>query len=63
MSKKFVYSEAIAELDAIVSELRNTDIPLDRAIELHGKGQAIVHDLEVFLDGAEVEIKQQTAKG
>ena len=62
MKKDFVYSEAIAELDVIMAELRSPDIALDDALKLHEKGQALLAELEDFLQNAEVEIQKRTTK-
>jgi exodeoxyribonuclease VII small subunit len=54
------YEEAFAELEAIVNSLEGDDShnPLDEAMSLFERGQALVKRCGELLDGAELKIRQ-----
>jgi len=52
------YEEAFAELEAIVNVLEGEQNPLDEAMSLFERGQALVQRCSALLDGAELKVRQ-----
>jgi len=52
------YEEALAELEEIVSALEDEQSPLEDAIKLFERGQALVSRCGVLLEAAELKVKQ-----
>ncbi len=62
MSKTFVqfdYAAKTEELERILAQLQGEDVPLDKALQLHAAGKALVADIEDYLKHAENEVKKQ----
>ncbi len=56
------YEQAISELETIVSSLENDQKPLDEAIALYERGQALANHCASLLDRAELRIQQVSAQ-
>lgn len=52
------YEEALAELEEIVSLLEGEQNPLEEAIRLFERGQALAGRCGVLLEAAELKVKQ-----
>jgi len=52
------YEKAIAELEVIVAALEGEQKPLEEALSLFERGQALIRHCEALLDKAEVKVKQ-----
>ena len=52
------YEEAFAELETIVNVLEGEQNPLDEAMSLFERGQALVQRCGALLDGAELKVRQ-----
>jgi len=52
------YEDAMAELDRIATILEGEQNPLDEAMALFERGQALINRCQALLDQAEVKIKQ-----
>jgi len=52
------YEEASAELEEIVSALEDEQSPLEDAIKLFERGQALASRCGVLLEAAELKVKQ-----
>jgi exodeoxyribonuclease VII small subunit len=50
------FEQKIARLEAIVKELENGNVELDRAVALFKEGRALTDDCEVLLKGAQEQI-------
>lgn len=63
MAKQTIdYQELSNELDRIIASLQANDIPIDEAIKLHGRGEQIIKELQLYLTQAENTVKQVTDK-
>ncbi len=51
------YQQSKEELDKILAELQHEDTDIDKALELHKKGQKILKELDVYLAKVGKEIK------
>ncbi len=58
MTDKRSYKQLQHELDECLHEMQSADIDIDRALELHKKGQELIVQLEKHLDNAKVEIEK-----
>jgi exodeoxyribonuclease VII small subunit len=58
--KDLSYEEAMAELDAIVSELESGERTLEETLQLFERGQALASRCIELLDKAELKIKDLT---
>ncbi len=56
--KTLTYEEAFAELEEIVNALEGEQKPLDEAMKLFERGQALVTRCSELLDAAELKVKQ-----
>lgn len=58
--KELTYEEAFAELEAIVNALEGdaSRNPLEEAMSLFERGQALVKRCSELLDGAELKVRQ-----
>ena len=52
------YEEAFAELESIVNSLEGEQSPLDDAMSLFERGQALIKHCSELLDGAELKVRQ-----
>jgi exodeoxyribonuclease VII small subunit len=52
------YEEAFAELDTIVNALEGEQNPLNEAMSLFERGQALVQRCSELLDGAELKVRE-----
>ena len=52
------YEEALAELESIVSALESEQNPLEEAIKLFERGQALAARCGVLLEAAQLKVKQ-----
>ena len=55
-SSNFDFGRNLAELEAIVHQLEDGDIALDRAIAQYEKGAQIAAELQQYLDSAQLKI-------
>lgn len=58
MKEKKSYKQLQQELDECLHEMQASDIDIDRALELHKKGQELIAQLEKHLNNAKVEIEK-----
>lgn len=56
--EELTYEEALAELEEIVSALEDEQSPLEDAIKLFERGQALASRCGVLLEAAELKVKQ-----
>ncbi len=56
--KALTYEEAFAELEEIVNALEGGQKPLDEAMKLFERGQALVARCSELLDAAQLKVKQ-----
>ena len=57
------YEEAFAELETIVNALEGEQKPLDEAMSLFERGQALVKRCGELLDGAELKVREVSGDG
>ena len=50
------YEAALADLDAVLLRLEDGRVPLEEAMELYGRGVALVRRCSALLDGAEKRV-------
>lgn len=65
MDKKLSYEESIKELNKIVEQLENGDLPLSKAMEVFEQGQSLIKECYSQLDSAKgklTEIKENLGK-
>ena len=60
---KMTFEEAFTELESVVAQLEGGEIPLENAIELFERGQALSIRCSQLLDEAELKLKQLTPNG
>jgi exodeoxyribonuclease VII small subunit len=60
---KMTFEEAFQELESVVAQLEGGEIPLEGAIELFERGQALSAHCSQLLDKAELKLKQLTPEG
>ncbi|MBI5297279.1 MAG: exodeoxyribonuclease VII small subunit [Chloroflexi bacterium] len=58
--EELTYEEALAELEAIVVTLEGEQNPLDDAIKLFERGQALVRRCGELLEAAELTVRQMS---
>lgn len=65
MEKAQTFEEALARLEAVVKELENGKIPLDKALELFGEGVSLAQFCHRQLEEAEqkISVLMTDAKG
>jgi exodeoxyribonuclease VII small subunit len=56
--KDLTYEEALAELEETVEALEGEQIPLEDAIKLFERGQALASRCSELLEAAELKVKQ-----
>jgi len=56
--EELTYEEAFTELEAIVNALEGEQNPLDEAMSLFERGQALVRRCGALLDEAELKVRQ-----
>lgn len=61
--EKMTFEETFQELESVVAKLEGGEIPLEDAIELFERGQALSARCSQLLDEAELKLKQLTPDG
>ena len=56
--EKLTYEEAFTELENIVNALEGEQNPLEEAMTLYERGQALAQRCSDLLDGAEVKVRE-----
>jgi len=56
--EEFTYEEAFVELETIVNTLEGEQNPLEDAMSLFERGQALVKRCSELLDGAELKVRK-----
>ena len=56
--EELTYEEAFAELETIVNTLEGEQNPLEEAMSLFERGQALAQRCSELLDGAEVKVRE-----
>jgi exodeoxyribonuclease VII small subunit len=59
---KMAYEQAFAELEGIVSALESEQRPLEEAMALFERGQALAKRCAGLLDKAEIKVRQLTGE-
>ncbi len=54
------FEEALVELETVVARLEGEDLPLDKAISLFEKGQALLAHCQGQLASAELKVQELT---
>jgi exodeoxyribonuclease VII small subunit len=57
------FDDALAELQRTIAELETGGLPLERTLELHERGAALLERCETLLRTAELRMRQLVAKG
>lgn len=60
MAKEIDYAQLQQELEEIIESLQSGSLSIDKAIQAHERGQAIVKDLQKYLKTAENKVKKAT---
>jgi exodeoxyribonuclease VII small subunit len=55
--KDLNYEDALAELERIVNQLENDQLPLEKAMELFERGQNLVKRCEILLEQADLRLQ------
>lgn len=55
---KMTYEEALAELEGIVAKLEGGENPLEEAMQLYERGQALAARCSALLDAAGLKVSQ-----
>ena len=55
---KLSFEDALKELEGIVNELENGDVPLDQSIARYERGAALKNHCEAQLKAAELKVEQ-----
>ncbi|MDE7363666.1 MAG: exodeoxyribonuclease VII small subunit [Ruminococcus sp.] len=58
MNEKETFEESMKKLDAIVKELENGDIPLEKAVELYSEGVKLSAVCRKYIDEAKIKITE-----
>ena len=58
LPEKMKYEEAFVELEQIVQALEANEYPLERALQLFERGQALARRCAALLDEAELKVQQ-----
>jgi len=56
--EELTYEQALGELEAVVASLENDERPLEEALKLYERGQALARYCADLLDKAELKIRQ-----
>jgi exodeoxyribonuclease VII small subunit len=56
------YEQGLAELESIVAALESNQLPLQEAMTLFARGQALVQHCIGLLDNAELKVRQVTGE-
>ena len=56
--EELTYEEALAELEGIVDGLENEQNPLEAAIKLYERGQALLTHCGVLLEAAQLKVQK-----
>ena len=59
---KMTYEQAFAELETIVAALETNQKPLEEAMALFERGQALAHHCSALLDRAEIKVHLLTGE-
>ncbi len=57
------FEEALAELERVVERLESEVLPLDEAVELYNRGQALTRRCQHRLDQVELKVEQLAETG
>lgn len=57
------YEEALAELEAVISDLENGPVGLDKSVERFEKGKLLLEHCQKLLDSAELKVRQLENNG
>jgi exodeoxyribonuclease VII small subunit len=57
------FEEALEELEAVVAQLEDAELPLEKAIALFERGQALLGHCQGQLDEAKLKVEQLTVEG
>lgn len=57
------FEEAMTELEQVVERLESEVLPLDEAVELYNKGQALAKHCQRRLDEVELQVEQLSEAG
>ena len=57
------FDDALAELQRTIAELETGGLPLERTLELHERGAALLERCETLLRTAELRMRQLVSKG
>lgn len=57
------YEQALAELEAIVLNMEDAEQPLETAIAMFERGQALANHCAALLENATLRVRQLTANG
>lgn len=60
MSDEPSFEQALAELQSVVAQLQQPDVPLERAVALYRRGTELAERTEELLAGAELQVQQLT---
>lgn len=52
------YMQIREELDQVLEQLQNSDADVDKALDLHKKGSALISELRDYLKNAKNELKK-----
>jgi exodeoxyribonuclease VII small subunit len=61
--KGMTYEQAFAELETVVEQLENGQLPLEQALTLYERGQQLAQFCGSLLDQAELKIRQLNPAG
>lgn len=61
--EKLTYEEAFTELDGIVAALEEEQNPLNEALSLFERGQALLQRCSELLDSAELKVRALSGEG
>jgi exodeoxyribonuclease VII small subunit len=56
------FEQALEELEAVVGRLEDAELPLEEAIALFERGQALLAHCQGQLDAAELKVRQLTVE-
>lgn len=54
------FEQAIADLESVVKQLQQPDVPLDKAVELYRRGTELAQQSEELLSAAELQVQKLT---
>ncbi len=60
---KLTFEEAAAELDSIVVQMESGEVPLEAALKLYERGQALAQHCQALLQAAEKKVRKLQPDG